>query len=501
MAQKTFTLSVKGATFPLLSEQQSRTVIGSSERADPGAIEQPELAYCHNVMPIAKGLVSVGYKEAVAVYAPAISNLSDVRKARASDLTRLYLAWDEEGRVYSLEEDTANWRQLTDTTPSTIGAGFDINDVTLGTVNGVTYIWYLGVGCFTYNIATHTLDSVTLTGISIPNTIGITAASGYLIAITTVAIAWSSTLDPTDFTPSTVTGAGGGNVAGIGGAIRFILPNTLGLLIHCDTNVIAGTYTGNLQYPFKFREADDSKGGLDLDAVAYEANSANQYAFTKAGLQAISSREAKLIVPDVADFMAGKRFEDFNESTKTYTQTDLTTSMKKKVKFIASIYLVISYGITSFTHAIVYDTALKRMGKLKITHVDCFEYVGPQEEVSKESIAFLTADGQVQTLDFSTAASSTGVAIFGKIQYVRSRTITLLGVDVETIKAASTLGVTSQVSLDGKTTTNTEGAESYSAEGIRKYDFKITALNHSIVFIGKFELTTVIITYILNGRR
>ena len=87
--------------------------------------------------------------------------------------------------------------------------------------------------------------------------------------------------------------------------------------------------------------------------------------------------------------------------------------MLKKVKLVASRYLVISYGVFEFTHAIIYDLALKRLGKVKITHADVFEYVGEQTEASKESIAFLLGTGEVKTLDFSATADASGVLVLG----------------------------------------------------------------------------------------
>jgi len=501
MAQRHYTLPLQDATFPMLSEQQERTIIGGSDKTDVGAGAKPSIYYCHNVMPTAKGVNSVSYEEVIPFASPAVSNFSDARTLYASDRSRLNMAWALDGTAYVLEEGATGWTKLPDTSPSTISASFSIENVTVGTVNGITYIWYLGVGCFTYNISTHLLTSVTLTGISIANALGIVGSSGYLLAYTDQAIAWSSTVDPTDFTPSTVTGAGGGNVAEIDGAIKFILANPLGIIVYAAANSVAATYTGNVQYPFKFRPVDDSGGGLSLDLVAYEANSSMQFAFTTSGLQSITSQKAVTVLPEVTDFLAGERFEDFDESTKEFTQTDLTAVMKKKVKLIASRYLVISYGISSFTHALVYDIALKRLGKLKVTHVDCFEFIGEQVEIAKKSLAFLSANGTIEVLDFSTAATSTGVVILGKLQYTRGRTITLQGVDVETIKTASTLELTSLVSLDGKTTTKTVGEVSYTAEGIRKYSFRVTAMNHALLFLGKFQLTTVFITYTLNGRR
>lgn len=496
MAQRDYTLPLKEATFPMLSEQQHRTIIGGADKSSAENTGTPKVYFCHNVMPSLEGLDSVGYLSVIAAATPAATDFSDTRIIYGSARTRLYLSFTAAGDIYVLKPGSISWLKLAATSP------VPVNDITIGTVNGISYIYYKSTGCVQYNEVTDALDSVTLTGINTSAVIGVVASYGYLITYTVFDIAWSSTVDPTDFVPSQVTGSGGGPISSLGGEIVFILANYLGILVYTEANTIAGTYTGNVQYPFKLREVTSSKGGISLDLVAYEANTSDQFSYSKAGLQSVDSQKAELILPEVTDFLAGKRFEDFDETTKDFTVTDLTASMSKKVKFIASRYLVISYGISSFTHALVYDIALKRLGKLKVIHVDCFEYLGAQTEVSKESIAFLLADGEVKVLDFSVSATnSDGVVILGKLQYTRSRTITLQGVDVENVESSSSLSVTSLVSLDGKTTTKVAGYEKYSAENLRKYAFKVTAVNHSLLLIGKFNLTTLFITYTLNGRR
>lgn len=501
MAQQIHKLAIQDAEFPLLSEQQARTVIGANSEEVYDRQTKPGLYYCHNVMPTTKGLDSVGYKQVVIPIAPVISNLSDVRIVYALNRSRLYIAWATTGQAYSLEEAEIAWTALPDTVPSTIQPGFLVENVTLGTVNGITYIWYRGVGCFIYNSVSNTLTPVTLTGLSIPAILGITASSGYLIAYTVSDIAWSSTIDATDFTPSEVTGSGGGSVAGIGGQIRFAVPNSVGILIYSETNVVAATFTGNVQYPFKIREVDDSRGGISLDLVGYEANVSSQFVFSKAGLQTITSQSAKVVLPEVTDFLAGKKFEDFSEITNLFTTTELADTMKKKLKFIASRYLVISYGVTSFTHALVYDAALQRVGKLKITHVDCFEFIKAQKEISKEAIAFLLADGSVQTLNFSVSDVSAGVAILGKFQYTRNKLLTLHRVELENSEVANPATVSSLVSLDGKTTTITPGTVRFTVEGLIQYNFRVTAVNHSLLIKGKFNLVSALLTYTVAGRR
>lgn len=502
MAQQKYPISLKDASFPMLSELQGRTVIGGTIGKSPSQDEQIGIAYCHNVMPVKEGYNSVSFLPTITKLSPAaVKPFSDVRIVYGDDLSRLYLVWDSFGRVFALLDGATSWISVPPTFPATGGTSFDPDTVTIGTVNGVSYIFYAGIGAFNYNETDNTLDAVTLTGLSIPAVVGVVESAGYLVAYTTLAIAWSSTIDPTDFVPSSVTGAGGGNVAGIAGKILFITANTLGLLVYTVGNVLAGTFTGNVQFPWKFRPVSKAKGGISLDLIAYEAGGAEQFVYSKAGLQTITSQRAEVILPEITDFLAGKRFEDFNETTLQYEVTDLTATMKKKLKFVASRYLVISYGITAFTHALVIDTSLNRVGKLRIDHTDCFEYIGAQKEIAKESLAFLLADGSVSVLDFSTTATSSGVLILGKLQGAYTRRLTLVGVEVQNIPEASALAITDQATIDGKNFTNVTGTVSYTADNVREYVWKTDAVTHSLVLVGKINAVSLLVRYFLTGRR
>ena len=507
MAQGFYKLDVEDAQFPLLSEQQTRTVITSGTNQSPPEGERPGLAYCHNVMPTPEGYNSVGF-ESVIPAIPGITVNNPIKDTKPIFCTcggKADLSWDSNGHAYILTPGALAWKAVPDTVPVTTKPNFSANDVTIATVNGISYIFHKQRGCFTYSIPTNKMIHVPLTGLAISYILGIASAGGYLVAYTTTALAWSSAIDPSDFVPSSVTGAGGGNVQDIGGLIQFVTSNDLGLLIYTGTNVVAATVTGNAISPFKFRPVSDSKGGLDLDKVALEANSREQFAYTKAGLQSLTSQVANNILPQVTDFLAGRRFEDFDEEALEFTRINLdtNTTMKKKIKYISSRYLVISYGIKAFTHALIYDTALNRLGKIKLTHTDVFEYVGRQKEISKESVAILLASGEVMLLDFSVADLSKGVMIFGKLQHSRTRVLTLLGAEVENVgQFATNYSIHDLAAIDGKQEyTIVHGIQSHLAGNIREHVFRVTAKNHSLVLIGRYHIVTILVRYTNNGRR
>lgn len=503
MAQQYYPIDLRTAKFPMLSEQQTRTVIGSQVGKAPAEYERPHIAYCHNVMPSEYGYDAVGYVPLVPAFPTLASELTatEMKTVYSTDRTKVYLAWDSAGAVYVINELGNQWVQLSSfpTAPT--------DEITLGTVNGITYIMYPKQGLYTYDQDTFALVEVTTLGLDITTVLGMVASSGYLVAYTESTVAWSSTLDPLDFVPSAITGAGGGDVAGIAGDIIFAVANTLGILIYTAGNIIAATYTSNVKYPFKFREVEGSKGGISLERTADEANSASQFVYSKAGLQSVTSQRAEGIFPEATDFLAGRRFEDYDEDTKEFILTDLAIgqTMRKRLTYVASRYLVMSYGLPEgiLTHALVLDTALSRLGKLKIPHVDAVDYVAEQSEISKESIGFLGADGSLNVVNFATKPEANGVIMLGKLQASHTRLFKLVEVVVENVPTDFPYEVYSKASLDGKSTANVLSTPYYDAQNIRKdyFDVGSVAKNHSLVITGAFNLVTVLVKYTINGRR
>lgn len=501
MAQQKYPISLQYDMFPLLSDLLPRTVIGTIMGRPPSDGDAPGIAYCHNIMPTKEGLKSVGQ---LAIITAATSlGITDVRVIYGDEYTRIYLGFSSTGGVFALLPGDTAWRTIPGTTPAIASGSFSTDNLTIGRVNGISYIFYKQVGCFVYDEDTNTLAAVTLLGLTVNQITGITASSGYLIAYTPVATAWSSTINPLDFVPSEVTGAGGGNVAGINGAIKYITPNSLGILVHTETNTVAGTFTGNAQYPFKFRPVDDSNGAISLALLGYEAESSKQFVYSTAGLQMLTSQKAEVVLPEITDFLAGRKFEDFNESTLAYVYTVIPagSTMKKRLNFIASRYLVISYGVAEYTHAIILDIALQKMGKIKITHTDVIEYIRTQSEISKEAIGFVNFRGDVTVLDFSDTNTGSGVVILGKLQATLTRLLTLQEVYVENLYAGSDFTVTDLITMDGKTISNVAFPISYLSDTVRTFTNCYTALTHSLALKGKFNLTTAMITYTLAGRR
>jgi hypothetical protein len=504
MSQIVYGANLSAKSFPFLSENWGKTVIVKGPdnvfNAQVAAREDsdkdvgiPQIYYVHNVLPTDAGFQSVGYSQ-ITSSVPGKTFISQTLLRDAAD-NKVYMAITSAGEVYL--NSGSSWVYKT-TFTGTYSA------LTTAYVSGVTYIWIPTVGCYKYDFGTSAFVSVTLTGLDIPTTLGICPSYGYLVAWTKDSIAWSSTIDPTDFVPDLVTGAGGGAVEGIRGAITFCLPHTLGFIIYTTANTVAALFSGNTRFPFNFREIVNSGGVASQEIVSWDSNTGNHYAYTTSGLQLISTSQSQTIYPELTDFISGLRFEDFDETSLVFTTTALTSVMQKKLTVVADRYLVISYGVTSLTHALVFDIAQKRWGKLKIPHIDCFEFQLSNPgvyEIPKQSLAFMQVDGTIKVVDFrADNPSAAGAILLGKFQYARSRLLQLDTIEVENVYN-TTFACKVLSCLDGKQGTWSTPYDASTVGSLsKKYLTKLIALNHSILFTGCFKLDSVVLTFNIHGK-
>lgn len=503
MTQVRYRGNLSAKTFPFLSENWGQSIMvpgpdntfnvrvssGEDQDRDAGI---PQLYYCHNVLPYAQGFQSIGYIQIVDAVSPAVTTFTFQILLRDADDNKTYLGITSDGKFYI--GTGSNW-----ILKATYGPGL----VTFAYVSGITYIWIQGVGCKKYDFATAAFVNVTLTGLTVADIVGIAPSFGYLIAWTISEVAWSSTIDPTDFTPSLLTGAGGGGVEGAKGAITFCLPHILGFMVYTAANIVVAVYSGNARYPFNFRELPNSGGCASQELVSYDANTGNHYVYTTSGMQLISTNAGQTVFPELTDFISGQLFEDFDEDTLEFDSIALNITMQKKLTVVSDRYFIMSYGIRELTHALVYDLTQKRWGKLKITHVDCFEYqvtnVGVFE-IPKQSIAFLQKDGTIKVATFSTTNGlGEGVAILGKYQYVRSRLMEMQEVWIENVHGED-FAIKLYSALDGKNAVWIEPSLVRHEGLLARAYFRQVALNHSVLVSGSFNLSSLELTFNIHGK-
>lgn len=508
MGQLTYRANLTAAEIPMLSDFQGRSVIVAgidqnfsrqlvSARNKDKDIGLPQVYYAHNVVPTDAGLLAVGYNKVAGPPAVPDATFGDIFVVQDPNNNTALFCHCSSGNNYVLLGASFNWQLITAVSPATG------QSVSTANVNGQTYIYFGGTGCYRYDFGSNSLVSVTLISLTPANILGIVAANGYLIAYSTVAIVWSSTINPLDFAPSLLTGAGGGGVQGLKGNIVTCLVHSYGFIIYTQRNAIGATYTNNAQYPFSYQEIIGSGGVSGFNVVAFDANSTDHYAFTTAGLQSISIQSSQVLFPWVTDFLSGRVFEDFNESTLQFINQTLTTDMMVKLTTISDRYLVISYGINAFTHALMYDVGLERWGKFKVTHVDCFEYLYLSQTVvdtPKRSIGFCQADGSVLvvTMGYDTV-NSDGVMLLGKYQYLRGQFTTMLEVQLENIRPGSPFKLQLLTSVDGK---NNIAANVYAVPtpgSLSRYLCRSTGRNHSLLVVGSFHLSSLQLKFVAAG--
>lgn len=370
MARQRYRGNTLSASFPLLSSFSGQTVIvpGIDQFYMRGAqIDHqqgiPEVVFMENVMPMANGLQSVGFSQKV------VGGLeTDFDRAfylRDSSETKTLFV-PANGKNYTYNYSSFNWNTQFVVVP------FD-TFVSIANIKGRQFVCYANHFVFEWDGAL--LNLVDLLGLDITTIRGIVAAGAYLIAYTEDRILWSSILDPTDFVPSEENFAGGTDVLSIKGNIVCCTPISDGFIIWTTANTVVALYTANSRFPWTFKEIAGSAGIDSVEKVSDNSTDIQQFAATVSGIMTLNRSQATQIWPEVTEFFAARRYESFNFSTKKVEEFDINTALLTKLNFIASRYVVLSYGADSLTHALIYDAALKRWGKVRVDHVDCFEFV------------------------------------------------------------------------------------------------------------------------------
>jgi hypothetical protein len=513
--------NLSSAYFPLISRFHGRTVIVAGQDQNFNRQLQssadldkdigiPQIFYCHNVMPTGNGFQSIGYEQRISSVDGTDKGIYQEILLRDDSMGKKGYFSVANGAIHVVLNETFGYA-LSVTTYWDGAANQPLpalasRQLTAAHVNGITYLYIQEWGCLVWNFTLNRFELTTLTSLVATEIIGLTESNGYLIAFSVNAVAWSSLITPTDFTPSLTTGAGGGNVEGIKGNITCGAPTSNGFILYTEVNAVSVLYTGNSLYPFQFSECIGAGGVSSLERVTYDADSGYNYAYTSNGFQVLKSKSAETLFPDITDFLAGQYFEDFDDATLAFSYNTLTSPLQKKFTFVANRYLVISYGITELTHAIVYDSVQKRFGKLKFTHVDCFQYElisAATNDIPRKSIAFLKSDGSVYLMNFALPFTSrNGVILLGKYQYVRTRHMQLQGVDVEGPTTGGAFSIYDFPSYDGKNfSTPILGVQMDTGADYGSYGFgSPDALNHSILCKGCWNLTSMVLLFNITGR-
>src|SRR5258708_7205524 len=515
MAQVVYRGNLANDDFPLLSAFKGQTVIvgriDQDYELDVKSTQKlqrekqiPQLYYCHNVIPTGHGYQSIGFNAKIAPIAQVDFNDGFVLRDMSENK---FLYSPAGGKNYVVDQNVGNW-----VSRNPIAAEGLL--VTVSYLNGETYIFYQKVGCFRYDRATTSMVPVVLTGLVVANINGICAAQGFLVAWDDNNTVYrSQAANPLNFTPDPSLGSGSGIPQDIRGKIVVILPIAGGYLVYTTANVVAGVFQQNIRYPFIYREVSGSAGIKSPNHVSWQDNLGDHYAWTTIGLQQLDKSKSTAVFPDVSDFLTIKIFEDYDTATDIFTVTQLGNQLDLHVTTIGARFVVISYGVAAgiYTHALLFDLALKRWGKIKFTHVDCFSYGNPNLvgvttfETPKDIVAFLQNDGTIKTVNFDLVhTNDSGVIVLGKFQFVRERWLELEMIEFENIDQAYNFSIRILQSYDGKNIDKvTKDPTILKSTGqFRRWGTHgVVGKNISIVGVGTFHLTTDILTFTVGGKR
>lgn len=567
MAVQRFKLSLNAATFPLLSTNASRSVCipqldgpARTPRTFMGADENidyniPQIIYCENVLPTRHGIKSVGYTQ---VIGPTVeSDFDSIFPLRDADENTVLFS-PSHGKNYIYDDVLGGWMSQTveDIWSLTLAAGSVPADskVTYAYVDGKTFVCYSRLKSTTsVDMSIMQWDSVgkalipattTITNLPFPagEIDGISSSSGYLLVWSGLTIAWApftgAAFDFTIYANGNFTGAGYQIPEDVQGPVTAIIGMAGGFIAFTTRNAIGASYhSQTVTAPWVFREIPDA-GGLDTyEQATVEGSLGRLIAYTSAGMQSLSLNSAELVYPAVSDFIAARSSERYDAGSHTLVQGSLTVDLFTKITAVGNRYIVISYGYYpgTFSYALVYDLALKRWGKLRIVHRDCFYYTQKPEAAvltyamlldlsyaeadgltyaaaggagivpdrvtaAQHALAFLKASGEVVLGIWSdeSRTEDEAVAILGRIQLSRSSNMQFNTVEVEGLKSGE---IEIMPSYDGRTLGTPEVLTTIESAGdFRKAGGMFDCKNFNIAIEGTFDLSTLIIEGTPTGK-
>lgn len=394
MAQNKTSVNLSSADFTLSYSFKGRSVVvpgqdqnffgstGSWAGNSPQkGVDIPQLYYCENTIPTSEGYRSVAYRYAIDPPDPAerfvrILNVFDGNATAGligitADLKLFFVGEATEGQWEELNfEDGVTWD-----TPS---------QVTSTTIQGFVGVCIQGVGIFGLYVPTLTLTLAPLIGLDGTLINGICASNSILIAWDDTTVYWSSATYFLDFTPSLITGAGSAKPDGLKGKIVLCKEIKGGFVIYSEVNMIGAQYTQATAFTWIFDPLSGAAGINSPEAVAYDINMSTHFAWTTAGLMQVEVNSTQLLFPQVTDFIASG-LSDSTTSYSAYPNTDFSAASKEvRLAAISARYLAISFGYLSepeanefaiplLVQSFLYDSQLKRWGKLNVDHIQILE--------------------------------------------------------------------------------------------------------------------------------
>lgn len=567
MAIQRYKIALNAARFPLVSSQGQRAVMipgldlaprtprifmGADEAVD---YNLAQIMYGENVMPIAEGIHSVGYKQLIA---PTVNEDFDQIFALRDDAENTVLYSPSKGKNYIYDNTTSAW-----TTTTFAAIHGDVIDpaspnteataaVTYAYVDGKTFVCYsrllkttgIEASILYWDPVTQALTPAGALITNLPFAAGeidgISASNGYLIVYSGLTVAWApfngTAFDYEIIANGEFTGSGYQIPEDIKGVIKAVISVSGGFVIFTTKNCIAASYhSQEIVAPWVFHEVPGAGGIESYEQATVEGSLGYVIAYTTTGLQKINLNSSQDQFPDVSDFIAGRLIERYNFGNHQLTEGSTSLDFYVKLTAVANRYIVISYGTFPgiFSFALVYDNSLQRWGKLRMVHSDCFYYnYGTIEAnltysmlgdvaynnvnlttyaattgfsnaivAAQHGLAFLKASGEVLIADWSNQqrdVQDSAVAILGRNQLTRASNIQFNRAEIAGLISGASYIVPSYEGEDLSTPVLLEpitiGAKSATVGGLED------CRNFNLIVEGTFDLSTIIIEATTSGK-
>ena len=394
MATQKIRVNLAADTFPLLLDDQGRSLIVQSrgdaaagQTSSPSQRNQSSIPipiYLSNYIPTAIGFSSMSYnRDAIPKkLAERLNKEATIFEVFSQDGIKSHIVGNSDA-IYVRDGNRKTWRRLLPNdrriSPRDI--------VTTATVQGITYICIRRIGVFIYDPIEIALTPVELDGLVSAELLGLVAVGSYLIAYDADTIYWSSVLDPLDFVPNLVTGAGSTKVSSVKSNIVSCLSIKNGMIIYTTSGAVSAQLTGDMQNPLIYVELQGFPGVDNVYSLSLPKRNEDHYAVTKSGMYLISVAAATPIYPEISEFLRGKAVQEYkhpeDKSKAGAIQTTYSDDvLDYRLRTLYNDYLLISYSVKAepcHTHVLVYDIKLDRWGKLGIRHVDILDYVSLSE--------------------------------------------------------------------------------------------------------------------------
>lgn len=567
MAIQRFKVALNNARFPLISTKAQRAAfipgVDSAPRTPRQFMGEEEsvdynlaqIIYSENVMPTPQGVNSVGYTQRIA---PTInSDFDSIFALRdADENTVLYSP--AAGKNYIYDDVLNQWS--TEDIPTIFTKTFHAtsnpanSSVTYAYVDGKTFVCFsrlksnevtpTDMSIMFWNSATKSLESAASLLASVPfpagEIDGISSSNGFLLIYSELSIAWApfngTAFDYTIYANGNFTGAGNQVAEDIQGSIRATIPLSGGFLMFTDKNCVAANYHAqSLVAPWVFREVPGAGGLESYEQATVEGTLGRVFAYTTAGFQSISLNSSESVWPDVSDFVTGRQIERYRYTLQQLYRGAVNLDFYVKLSNIGNRYITVSYGTFPkvFSFTLVYDLNLKRWGKLRKVHRDCFYYAyGVQtadltyaaladipydhpelttyDATTQQSnafvsamhgLAFLLETGEVVLANWSDQLreiQDEAVVVIGRTQLSRTRNVQFNRTEVEGLVSGTTFVQPSYNGKDLETAiplTIIEQGENYQIAGDM-----IDAKNFNLIVHGTFQLSTIIVEGTPTGR-